>query len=52
MLLFSMQLAAAKRVGLREQETLAQRYVQEYDRKWLRGGAPPGEPLINWESRR
>ena len=25
---------------------LAQRYVREYDRKWLRGGAPPDEPLV------
>ena len=26
--------------------TLAQRYVRDYDRKWLRGGAPADEPLI------
>ena len=25
---------------------LAQRYVREFDRKWLRGGAPPDEPLL------
>jgi len=24
----------------------AQRYVREFDQKWLRGGAPPGEPLL------
>ena len=24
----------------------AQRYVREFDRKWLRGGASPDEPLI------
>jgi len=46
LLVFSLQLAAAKRTGLREHGILAQRYVQEYDRKWLRGGAPPDEPLV------
>jgi hypothetical protein len=46
LLVFSPQLAAAKRTGLREHGILAQRYVQEYDRKWLRGGAPPDEPLV------
>ena len=46
MLVFSMQLAAAKRAGLREYGTLAQRYTREFDDKWLRGGAPAGEPLI------
>ena len=46
MLVFSRQLEAAKRTGLREYGTLAQRYVREFDRKWLRGGAPADEPLI------
>src|SRR5688572_2638054 len=46
LLVFSQQLMAAKRIGLREYGALAQRYVLEYDRKWLRGGAPPDEPLI------
>jgi hypothetical protein len=46
LLVFSLQLATAKRDGLREHGILAQRYVQEYDRKWLRGGAPPDEPLV------
>jgi hypothetical protein len=46
LLVFSRQLEAAKRAGLREYGTLAQRYVREYDRKWLRGGAPPDEPFI------
>ena len=36
----------ARRVGLREYGTLAQRYVREFDDKWLRGGAPAGEPLV------
>ena len=45
-LAFSPQLEAAKRAGLREYGTLAQRYTREFDDKWLRGGAPAGEPLI------
>ena len=32
--------------GLREYGTLAQRYVREFDDKWLRGGAPADEPLV------
>ena len=46
LLVFSMKLEAAKRAGLREYGTLAQRYVREYDDKWLRGGASPDEPLV------
>jgi hypothetical protein len=46
LLVFSPKLAAAKRQGLREYGGLAQRYVREYDRKWLRGGVPPGESFI------
>jgi hypothetical protein len=46
LLVFSVKLEAAKRKGLREHGALAQRYVREYDRKWLRGGAPPDEPLV------
>jgi hypothetical protein len=46
LLLFAPQLARAKRTGLREFGTLAQRYVREFDAKWLRGGAPANEPLI------
>ena len=46
LLVFAPNLAAAKRAGLREYGTLAQRYVREFDRKWLRGGAPADEPLI------
>ena len=40
------QIAQAKRTGLREYGTLAERYVREFDTKWLRGGAPPDEPLV------
>ena len=33
-------------VGLREYGTLAQRYVREFDTKWLRGAVAPREPLV------
>jgi len=46
LVLFVPHLSAARRVGLREYGTLAQRYVREFDHKWLRGGAPAGEPLV------
>ena len=46
LLVFSLQLAQAKRIGLREYGTLAQRYVREFDAKWLRGGAPVDEALV------
>lgn len=46
LLVFSGQLAEAKRKGLREYGTLAERYVREFDAKWLRGGAPADEPLV------
>ena len=46
LLLFTPHLGAARRVGLREYGTLAQRYVREFDDKWLRGGAPADEPLV------
>jgi hypothetical protein len=46
LLVFTVQLAQAKRTGLREYGTLAERYVREFDAKWLRGGAPLDEPLV------
>jgi len=46
LLFFAPQLAQAKRVGLREYGTLSERYVREFDTKWLRGGAPAGEDLV------
>jgi hypothetical protein len=46
MLVFAPRLAATKRIGLREYGTLARRYVQEFDAKWLRGGAPSDQPFI------
>ena len=35
------QLARVKRTGLGEYGGLAQRYVREFDAKWLRGGREP-----------
>ncbi len=46
LLVFAPRLAEAKRTGLREYGTLAERYVREFDAKWLRGGAPTGEALV------
>lgn len=46
LLLFAPQLAQAKRMGLREYGTLAERYVREFDAKWLRGGALADERLV------
>lgn len=46
LLLFTPHLGAARRTGLREYGTLAQRYVRDFDEKWLRGGRAAGEPLM------
>jgi hypothetical protein len=46
LLLFAAQLAAAKRTGNREYGALAERYVREFDTKWLRGGATADERLL------
>jgi len=43
---FVPQLMAARRKGLVEYGGLALRYAAEFDRKWLRGGAAPGEELL------
>lgn len=44
---FAPRLAQVKRKGLLEYGALASRYVCEFDRKWLRGAAPPqDEPLV------
>jgi hypothetical protein len=45
-LVFAPQLASAKRGGLREFGTFAERYVREFDAKWFRGGEAAGEPLV------
>jgi hypothetical protein len=46
LMVFAPQLAQAKRIGLREYGALAERYVREFDCKWLRGGAPADESLL------
>jgi hypothetical protein len=46
LLFFAPQLAETKRTGNREYGTLAERYVREFDAKWLRGGAAADEPLV------
>jgi hypothetical protein len=46
LLVFTPQLAQAKRTGGREYGVLAGRYVREFDFKWLRGGAPVDAPLL------
>jgi hypothetical protein len=46
LVVFASQLARAKRHGRREYGTLAERYVREFDAKWLRGGAAADEPLV------
>lgn len=46
LLLFTGHLSRARRVGLREYGTLAQRYTRDFDDKWLRGRAPADEALL------
>jgi hypothetical protein len=46
LMVFSAQLAEAKRTGLREYGTLAQRYVRAFDAKWVRGEAADDEPFL------
>jgi hypothetical protein len=46
LLVFAPQLAKVRRTGLREYGTLAERYVREFDTKWLRGGVAADEPLL------
>jgi hypothetical protein len=43
--LFASKLRASRRAGMQDYGTLAQRYVREFDRKWIRGAAK-GEPLV------
>jgi len=46
LLVFTQQLGAAKRRGNREYAGLAERYIREFDAKWLRGGAADDEILL------
>ena len=45
-MMFAPMLSLAKRRGIREYGTLAERYVREFDAKWLRGGATADEPFV------
>jgi len=46
LLVFFPVLERAKRTGTREYGIFAQRYVQDFDHKWLRGTGPAGEQLL------
>lgn len=46
LVVFAPPLARAKRRGLAEYGSLASRYVEGFEEKWLKGDAPPGEELI------
>jgi len=46
LIVFVPSLLAAKRRGLREYGLLGDRYVREFDRKWLHGGAAPDEAFV------
>ncbi len=46
LLVFAPRIAQARQTGLLEYGVLGQRYVHEFDVKWLRGGLPAGETLV------
>jgi hypothetical protein len=46
LLFFCRRLEAAKRGGLREYGRLVERYLREFDDKWIRGRTAPGETLV------
>jgi hypothetical protein len=46
LLAFAPRLRRTRRQGMEECGALGQRYAREFDEKWLRGGAPPGELLM------
>jgi hypothetical protein len=46
LLVFAPQLSRAKRAGLREYGTLAQRYVRDFDAKWVHGDGRSDEQLL------
>jgi hypothetical protein len=46
LLVFTPHLVSARRRGLDEYGSLASRYVQEFDEKWLQGGASSEEELM------
>ena len=46
LLAFMPPLRAIRRIGLEEIGAVGQRYSGEFERKWFRGGAAPGEALV------
>src|SRR5208282_3745977 len=46
LLVFTPQLAQAKRTGLREYGTLAENYVRDFDARWMRGGEAAENALV------
>jgi hypothetical protein len=46
LIVFAPKLGRVKRAALREYGAFAQRYVREFEQKWLRGGAPAGETSL------
>lgn len=46
LMVFAPKLLQAKRRGLHDYGLLADRYVKEFDRKWIHGGAAPDEPFV------
>ena len=46
LLAFAPRLRKTRRRGMEECGALGQRYAREFDDKWIRGGAAPGEPLM------
>ena len=46
LLMFTPQLANAKRMGLRDYGLLASRYVEQFQRKWVDGGKADSDELL------
>jgi hypothetical protein len=46
LMMFSPKLAAAKRKGMAEYGQLAQDYVEDFEKKWIRGGPLPAEETL------
>jgi hypothetical protein len=46
LLMFSPQMARARRQGLAEYGLFAERYVADFREKWIRGGASPSDELL------
>jgi hypothetical protein len=46
LLMFTPQMARAKRKGLADYGQLAQDYIEQFDRKWVTGGSPNSDELL------